>query len=284
MAENNPLKRYFRRPALYLKLPTLATWYSAEDVTVTQEREIAVYGLTALDEIMLNTPDAMFNGKALEDVIAHCAPDIKNIRGFLLPDLEALFVAIKIATNDGMHNFDRNCPKCNHENNFELNCRAVLDTMTFVEESDTKINFNDELTVYVKPYSLEMRQLYLQREFEEQRTLRAIDDSNQDLDEFEKARIISEGVGRLSRMTFDLVSRSIVKIHLNADQIDVTEPAHINEWLLGIGKQQSDSVIQAVNALNEIGIKKTLDAQCTQCQHTWTENLSFDPVSFFARR
>jgi DNA-directed RNA polymerase subunit M/transcription elongation factor TFIIS len=284
MAENNPLKRYFRRPAMYMRLPTQGKWYTHQDVELTQDREIAVYGLTALDEIMLNTPDAMLNGKALEEVICHCAPDIKNIKGLLLPDIEALFVAIKIATDDGKHSFDRNCPKCSHENNFELNCQYIMDSMTFVEDNDTIVNFNEELVVSVKPYSLEMRQLFLQREFEEQRTLRAIDENNKNIDEFEKARIISDGVGRLSKMTFDLVSRSIVKIILIKEKVEVTDPEHINEWLLGINKNQSDAVIKAVNALNEIGIKKTIPATCTECGHEWSETVSFDPVSFFARR
>ena len=284
MVENNPLKRYFRRPAMYMRLPTQGKWYTDNDVQLTQEKEIAVYGLTALDEIMLNTPDAMLNGKALEQVVLNCAPDIKNIKDFLLPDLESLFVAIKVATDDGKHSFDRNCPKCNHENNFELNCQYILDTMTFIEESDTTVSFNDDLVVHVKPYSLEMRQLFLQREFEEQRTLKDIDDANQNINEFEKARIISEGVGRLSKMTFDLVSKSIVKIQIVKDRTEVTDSEYINEWLLGITKTQSDAVIKAVNALNDVGIKKTIPATCTSCGHEWNENISFDPVSFFARR
>lgn len=283
-SDSNPLKRFFRQPAIYLRLPTQGRWYSPADATVSPDGEIPVYGLTALDEIMLNTPDAMLNGKALEGVIKHCAPDILNIKNLLLPDLEALFVAIKIATLDGKHSFDRNCPACKHENNFEINCQTLLDTMTFVDDSDTVINFNDELVVSVRPYSLEMRQLFMQREFEEQRTLKAIDESNKDLDEFEKARIVSEGVERLSKMTFDLVSKSITKVRLVKDNLDVTDPKFINEWLLGIGKQQSDAVINAVNELNKLGVRKTVPAKCSECGHEWEEAITFDPVSFFARR
>lgn len=284
MANDNPLKQFFRQPALYVKMPTNGRWYSQTEVTMTIDGELPVYGLTAIDEVMLNTPDAMLNGQSLEKVISNCAPDVKNVKKLLLPDLEALFLAIKSATNSGKYDFDRNCPKCEHENNFEINCQTLLDTMSYVDDSDCVINLNDELMVHVKPYSFEMRQLFMQREFEEERTLKAIDATNQELDEFEKAKILGESIERLSKMTFDLVSKSIDRIIMTKQGATVTDPAHISEWLISINKQQADSVMEAVNGLNGIGVNKVIPAQCNECGHEWTETLNFDPVSFFVRR
>jgi len=55
---DNPLKRYFRQPSTYLRLPTLGRWYNKNDVQTNEEGELPVYGLSAIDDIMLNTPDA----------------------------------------------------------------------------------------------------------------------------------------------------------------------------------------------------------------------------------
>lgn len=77
---DNPLKQYFRQPALYLRLPTVGRWYDGGEVRVNEDAELAIYGLSAVDDIMLNTPDAMLNGKALENVIKNCAPDILNVK------------------------------------------------------------------------------------------------------------------------------------------------------------------------------------------------------------
>ena len=147
MSNNNPLKQFFRQPALYLRLPTQGKWYTTSDVETINDGELSVFGLTAIDEIMLNTPDAMLNGQALEKVLNNCAPGFKNIKKIMLPDLEALFLAIKVATSDEAYEITRECPNCNHENNFNVDCQHLLDTMSFIDENDTQVIFNDELIV-----------------------------------------------------------------------------------------------------------------------------------------
>lgn len=284
MTNANPLNKYFRQPSLFMRLPTQGKWYAQKDVELSGEGEIPVFGLTALDEIMLNTPDAMLNGQALENVIKNCSPSIKNVKNLMIPDLDALFLAIKIATSNGKYDFERKCPSCGHDNTFEVNCQHLLDTMTVIEDTDAIVNFNEQLIVHVRPYTLEMRQLFLQREFEEERTLKAIDESNKDLNEFERAKILGESVERLSKITFTLVAKSIEKIVMVSEKVSVTDPAHINEWLTSINKAQADAVMNAVNNLNSIGVTKSQPAQCESCGHQWTETLNFDPISFFGQR
>lgn len=284
MVNDNPLKRYFRQPAMYLSLPTMGRWYKPNEVDLSGEGEIPVYGMTAIDEVMLNTPDAMLNGQALEKVISNCVPNVKNVKKLLVPDIEALFLGMKISTGGGNLEMERKCPKCEHENNFEVNCQNLLETMTYVEDSDCTVKLNDELIVYVKPYSFEMRQMFMQKEFEEERTLRAIDDANKDMDEFTKAKILGESVERLSRITFNLVAQSIEKVVMAKENITVTDPNHIAEWLVSINRVQAESILNVVNALNQVGVNKKVQAKCEACGNEWDETLNFDPVSFFGRR
>jgi hypothetical protein len=280
----NPLQQFFRQPALYLNLPTKGRWYTPDDVETIDGNQLAIYPLSALNDIMLNTPDAMLNGQALESVIKDCAPGIKNPKKFMLPDLEALFVAIKSASNNGKVDIEKNCPNCQAENTFELNCQNLLDLMTYIDENDLTIKFGDELIVHVTPYDFEMRQIFLRREFEEEKAFRLINDQGDKIDEIDKAKLLAEGVERLSRLTFSLVSKSIEKIVLVKQNQTVTNREHINEWLMGISKAQADLVIQAVDKINKIGVIKTLNIQCTHCSHQWEDALTFDPASFFGRR
>ena len=282
----NPLKQYYRQPALYLKLPTLGMWYDPSDVKLTDEKEVAIYGLSAIDDIMLNTPDAMLNGQALENVVKNCVPSVSSVKHLLVPDLEAIFLGMKIATNSGKYEIERKCPKCGTENNFEVNCNSLLDTMSYIEDSDTVLEFDRDLIVKVKPYSFEMRQLFMQHQFEEDRVLKAIDNKNTNIDDLEKAHILAESVKKLANITFKLVSLSIVSIHLIKQNVTVTDQTQIAEWLVNIGKNQADAVIKAVNALNVVGPNRTVNPICTnpECNHTWSENLNFDPVSFFGKR
>jgi hypothetical protein len=280
---NNPLSKYFRQAGAYVRLPTLGIWYTDGSVNLNDEGEIPIYPLSAIDDILLNTPDAMLNGQALEKVIKNCAPDVKDIKKLLIPDLETIFVGMKAASNNGKFDLDRKCPKCEYENTYEVNCNGLLATSTIINENDRKITFNGELEVWVKPYTFEMRQLFIKREFAEEKLLRSIDESNKQIDELEKAKILAESVDRISNITFDLVSKSIEKIVLLQTNETITDKNHINEWLTNISKKEADIVIETVNKLNSVGPNKEFPAQCTKCEHTWTETLNFDPSSFFGK-
>lgn len=278
----NPLKQYFRQPGAYVKLPTQGKWYSADDITMSANGDIAVYPMGAIDDILLNTPDAMLNGQALEKVVRNCVPDIKNVKKIMIPDLEAIFVGMKYATNNGKSDYERQCPNCQHENTFDLNCSALLDAITCVDPSDAVLHFGDNLEIHIKPYDFEMRQLFIKREFEEERAIRILD-LNKEADEIKKAELLAESVDRIAQLTFGLVAKSIEKIILKKENLTVTDPDHIKEWLIGISKSQSEAVVESVNKLNAAGVPKEIPVRCESCGHEWLDKLALDPTSFFGK-
>ena len=74
----NPLQKYFRQPKIYIKLPSNGKWYPNGSLEVTDNMEFPVYAMTARDELMFKTPDALLNGQSTVDVIQSCVPSIKN--------------------------------------------------------------------------------------------------------------------------------------------------------------------------------------------------------------
>jgi len=284
---SNPLKPFCRQPALYLKLPSMGKWYTETDVELISGGEVPIYGLSAIDDIMLNTPDAMLNGQALENVIKNCVPTVKNVKSLVLPDLESIFIAIKLAGVDNTYDIDRKCPACKHENTFGVDLQTLLDTQTYVEESDCSFIMNTkqgDLIIHVKPYVLELRQIYMHKEMTEQALLKQIDNSNTEMDQFEKAKIIAESIERLSQSTFDLVSRSITKVTIVSSGLEVTDKEFIAEWLSDVSKEEASQVIDAVANLNQIGVNKKTTMICEACDHSWDETMEFDPTSFFTKR
>jgi len=270
---------------MWVKLPTLGKWYTRGEVTFNERQEVQVFGITAIDEIMLNTPDALFNGHALETVITSCIPEVHDVKNLLQPDLDALFVGIKSASNNGKYEITRICEKCRHENTFEMQCNHLIDSMTYVEDSDAVVNIDSDIRVYVKPYTFEMRSLLIQRQLEERKVLSAIDNDTESTDSLVKADVFARSVEKMSRLTFRLIADSVTKIEiLGKDQLSVTDKDHIAEWLTNVNKRISDAIISAVAALNDLGPPKTTNAQCQNCDHTWTEALNFDPALFFSRQ
>ena len=66
---NNPLRQYFRRPAVYISLPSKGEGYSVDELELPETTELPVYPMTAIDEITARTPDALFNGTAVVELI-----------------------------------------------------------------------------------------------------------------------------------------------------------------------------------------------------------------------
>ena len=248
-------------------------------------QEVCIYGLNAIDDIMLNTPDALLNGHALESVIQSCVPDVKDVKRVLQPDLDAIFLGIKAATNNGKFEIERKCEACGHENNFEVQCNHLLDNMTYVDDTDTFVMIDGDLRVHIRPYDFEMRTILIQKQMEEQRTLSAIEKDENIVDDMQRADLLARSIEKLTHLTFRLVANSITAIEmLGQEQIMVTDKDHIAEWLTNINKSTADAVIEAVNTLNQIGPPKETGAQCVNCGKTWTEKLQFDPALFFTRQ
>lgn len=74
----NPLQKYFRQPKIYLSLPSNGKYYPAGSLEISETGEYPVFPMTARDEIMIKTPDALLNGEATVAVIKSCIPLLKN--------------------------------------------------------------------------------------------------------------------------------------------------------------------------------------------------------------
>jgi hypothetical protein len=116
----NPLKQYFRRPAVYLQLPSGGKDYSEGVIDFTESGELPVYPMTAIDEITTKTPDALFNGTAMADLINSCVPNIKDPWQISSTDMDAILLAIKAASGSQNLEIDSTCPKCKEVSTYNL--------------------------------------------------------------------------------------------------------------------------------------------------------------------
>ena len=54
---HNPLSGFFRTPKIYTKLPSLGRYYTDDVIDLSDTGELAVYPMTAKDEVILKNPD-----------------------------------------------------------------------------------------------------------------------------------------------------------------------------------------------------------------------------------
>ena len=95
---SNPLQQFFRQPALYIRLPSEGRQWPPGSINMPPNQEIPVLPMNAIDEITYRTPDALFNGSATVNVIQSCIPNIRDAWAVPVSDLDAILVAIRIAS------------------------------------------------------------------------------------------------------------------------------------------------------------------------------------------
>lgn len=275
----NPLNKYFRVPKTYVKLPSRGRFYPDNFVDVTANGEVAVYPLTAIDQILLKTPDAILNGDALLRVVKNCVPGVSDVKLLVEPDINTLLLAMRIASSGNTTEWTMACPKCNTEHTFDVDLNSIVETQNYIDE-DPIVDFNGELRIYLKPYDFAQRNLQLLNEIEEAQAVKLIN-SNQELDENQKMAELSRHVDNMAQRTFDVVSLSIQMIEIVATKEIVTDRTYIAEFLKGITRTQADSIIDTIRELNQKGINTRQRFTCTSCSHDWEQILDFDPTSFF---
>ena len=68
--------------------------------------------MTAIDDIVYVSPDALLNGEAMIGLIKVAVPSIPNVRNLCNIDAEALFLAIQYATYGKEVTHTHRCSKC----------------------------------------------------------------------------------------------------------------------------------------------------------------------------
>ena len=127
--QHNPLKQYFRRPSIYIKLPSGGKYYAPGVLNQTETGELPVYPMTAIDDITSKTPDALFNGSAVVELIKSCIPDIKEPWLINSIDLDAILIAIRSASAGNELEIETICPKCSEEAKYGINLVGLLSTL-----------------------------------------------------------------------------------------------------------------------------------------------------------
>jgi len=110
MSQPNPLQKFFRQPKVYVSLPSKGLYYEPGSL-IGDYNNVPVFAMSGMDEIIMKTPDALFTGEATAKVIESCCPYIKNAKTMPSIDIDALLIAIRIATFGEKMTVTQTCQK-----------------------------------------------------------------------------------------------------------------------------------------------------------------------------
>jgi hypothetical protein len=274
--DSNPLKRFFRQPAIYIRLPSEGRGWPANSLVMPPNHEVAVFPMTAMDEITYRTPDALFNGEATVSVIQSCIPAIRDAWAVPSTDLDTILVAIRIASYGHELDVDSQCPKCQHESAFGLDLRTVIDGLKSADYSQA-MQVSD-LTIYFRPLDYREMTANSQAQFEQQKTLQMM--SQADVSEEQKIEQLNAMMKRLVAVTVQAIAHSILEIR-TPDAV-VSEPGFVLDFLNNCDRQIFNRIRDHVLSLKEQSEMQPLKITCPACQHAYEQAFTLDMARFFA--
>jgi len=275
--KDNPLSGYFRRPAIHLKLPTNGRFYPAGSIEMPETGELPVYPMTALDEITYKTPDALFNGSALVDVIKSCVPAI--IDPWMIPqdDLTAILAAIRIASFGHDLDIDTTCPKCQEHSTYRVDLRNVLDNIV-TPNYDNSYPIGD-IKVYFKPLTYQDINNNSKINFEEEQLAKMV--NNAEMSEEEKLAKLSEAFKKVSNYTLETIVKNIDRIVTPDASVDNSE--YILDFLKHCERTVYDGIKKNIVTKRASTDLKPIKVQCDneKCKHKYNQPFTMDMSSFF---
>ena len=222
----NPLKKYFRQPKLYLKLPSSGNFYPEGALEKVESGEYPVYPMTARDEITLKTPDALLNGQSTVDMIHSCMPNIKNAWAIPTIDIDAILIAIRVATYGEKIDVEIQLPGTEIVKEFVTDLRLALEKLLNAA-FDPVIEINNDMTAYIRPLTYEAFTKNSLKSLEEQRIFSIV--NNQELSDDQKMAQFNKSFRVLTDITISNIAECLVKI--TTPDGDVTDPAFIKEFI-----------------------------------------------------
>lgn len=256
----NPLLQRIRLPGETFTLPSGGAFYKNGELDDSvKNAEIHVQPMTAIDEIVMRTPDMLFSGEAIRQVFSRCIPQIKKVDDILAKDIDFLLVCLrKVSYGEEIRIEHKHTCENAKLNSYSVNINELLKKTKRLDP-----------TVVTKQFSVTMPngQIVLLRPIRYSDYLRIMQFNDfQDIKEPEQ----------LKNVMLDSITNIIVKI----DEIE--DRAFIREWLEVVSPQY----IKMINdhSSNNIawGPEFKVKVVCGDCGKQMEVQTPMNPMSFFS--
>jgi|TARA_B100000925_G_scaffold282353_1_gene255115 hypothetical protein len=280
--QSNPLKKYYRQPKQFVKLPSNYRFYTEGSISVPESREVAVYPMTAKDEMMFKTPDALLNGQATVDVIQSCIPAIKDAWQMPSIDCDAALMSIRMATYGTKMTVPITVPKTKIEKDLELDLQTSLGGILAAEYKDTFLWENMEIKT--KPLSYAEFTKSALKSFEQARLQATVVDTK--LSDEEKIAQFNVSFQKLTQLNVDMVVQTIESIRVDGQT--VTDKKQIKEFVDNTSKEFFSAIMEHLEEnrkrfqLAPQKVTSTEEEVKQGAPETYEVPIAFDSSNFFA--
>ncbi len=267
---NNPLKNYFRKAVLSVKLPSLGVGYKEGTIEISDSGELPIYPMTALDEINARMPENVTNGEAVINLIRSCVPGIKDPWEILSTDLDTILLGIRVATGGKNLTIESFCTSCEKMNSFVVDIHEILKGIGR-GNFDSPMELN-ELKIKFKPLTYKQIIVANESQVKIQDKIQLL---NGDITEEERIRLSAEIVKDLNSISFSLIGEAVE--YIKTPESTVFEKEFIFEFLTNCDKETFDKIKDFTTNLRSENEIKPFKFKCVHCgtdyDHTLNVNI-----------
>jgi bacterioferritin-associated ferredoxin len=278
-ASTNPLAKHFRQPSIYIQLTSKGNFWPDGALDLPVNGKIPVYPMTAKDEIVLRTPDALIDGTSVVQVMQSCCPNIKDAWAMPSVDVDTTLIAIRIASYGQSMAVGSKCPKCGEEHEYDVDLSKKLSTVIMPDYSQT-VEIEKDLHIRLKPMTYKQVSKAGSVAYEEQRFIQTLQDPEMSDDE-RKAKYNGH-VQRLIDLSVANAVDCTAAILLDNGE-EVTHPAYIKEYYVNTETSVLRKIQDQIQKYAETISVKPEDVKCGACEHEHKLSIDFDYASFFGK-
>jgi len=255
-------------------LPSGGKYYAPGVINQTENGELPVYPMTAIDDITSQTPDALFNGSAVVELIKSCIPDIREPWLINNIDLDAILIAIRSASAGTNLDIDTTCPKCNEEAKYGLNLTGLLSTIKAGDYSkELQIN---ELTIKFRPLTYKEMNEVSMHQFELQKIFANIEATE---DVMEKNIKTKDALTNIMSISMKVLATTIEYIRAPGEVVSDNE--YIHDFLQNCDKNMYEQVKNYHENIKKEAELKPLKVKCIHCGHEYEKSFTLNLSDFF---
>lgn len=258
---HNPLLDRLRIPGETYRLPSQGLFYQNGELDDSVKNgEVEVNPMTAIDEIILSTPDKLLSGKAIIEIFSNCIPQIKNPSALLAKDVDFLLVCLRMVSFGQFMevSYQHDCVNA-REHTYNVDLQKMIRAAKSIDPTTINDSYRTTLpngqVVMLKPLTYgNVIELYATA------AMTKTDDISADEAEM-------------------LVINTLASVIQRVDAVE--DPLMIREWVAKLPLGWKRMLEQAAQNITQWGVDFTTTQKCKDCGAPMTIQVSANPVSFF---
>lgn len=255
--KKNPLVEKLKKkiPGEKFRLPSKGMFYTNGELDPeVEDGEIILYPMTTVDELAMRSPDMLYQGTAVTDVISRCVPQVLKPGKLVASDVDYILTCLrKVSYGPGLP-ITFKCQHCEAEKQEEI---ISIDYFLRHSKELTRDQF-DAMTVTIDEYKIRLKPCV----FDEMLNILRRDT------DFSSVEKLSEWI-----------DDSLTAVIRSVDGINDKEL--IKEWLSKLPRSIKDELSTKIETINQWGVEFAFDVECKSCKKMNHIKSSLNPTSFF---